>query len=69
MRERVLRFRSALPDSNGKNGTFDIIAMLFGRNNPGQISQIYRVGEKFDKANRFTLVNTIVNSDGVCDIA
>ena len=48
---------------------FDFIAMMQGRSNPGQISHIYRVGEKFDKVNRFTLVNTVVNSDGVCDIA
>lgn len=48
---------------------FDIIAVMSGRANPGRISQIYKVGENIDKTHRFTLINSIVNGNGICDIA
>ena len=48
---------------------FDVLAVMSGRSTPGRISQIYKVGENLDKTSRFTLVNSVVNSDGICDIA
>lgn len=48
---------------------FDVLAMMWGRTKPGVISQIYKVGANVDKTDRFALVNSVVNSDGVCDIA
>lgn len=48
---------------------FDVLAMMWGRTKPGVISQIYKVGANVDKTDRFALVNSVVNSAGVCDIA
>lgn len=48
---------------------FDVLAMMCGRSKPGVISQIYKVGANVDKTNRFALINSVVNSPGVCDIA
>ncbi len=48
---------------------FDVLAMMCGRTKPGVISQIYKVGANVDKTNRFALINSVVNSSGVCDIA
>lgn len=50
-------------------GAFDIIAMMAGRNLPGKISRIYKVGENIDKTTRFNLINSGVLGDGVRDIA
>lgn len=48
---------------------FDVLAVMWGRTKPGVISQIYKVGANVDKTDRFALVNSVVNSAGVCDIA
>lgn len=48
---------------------FDVIAVMCGKNRPGIISQIYKVGENLDKTVGFNVVNDIINSDGICNIA
>ena len=48
---------------------FDIIALMAGKNEPGKISAVYRVGEKFDQINRCSDFNNVIDGTRNCNIA
>lgn len=48
---------------------FDMLAMMFGRSEPGRISEIYRVGDGFDKIGRGVARSAFVDGVGNCHSA
>ncbi len=48
---------------------FDIVAVMSGKNEPGKISEVYRMGDKLDKISRSDTFSDVVDSHGRCNIA